>query len=162
MAEQLEAKAEALPHVELDMLPGFAAHGLVYEGTRVIGVQVVEQSTGSPDEDNLYAKVTALGDKGFVSQDLVKRFQLRRNPQRWSVGVKELWALAPETANALKGHVWHTMGYPVLDGSFGGGFVYGMDDNRLTLGMVAVARQRKPEPEPATGNADVQATPVAP
>ena len=74
------------------------------------------------------------GDKGFISRDLIDKFQLRDNPQIWSVGVKEVWQLAE--GKDVEGQVWHTMGYPLVDGSFGGGFVYGMKGGKLTIGMV--------------------------
>ncbi|MBX2861258.1 MAG: 4Fe-4S dicluster domain-containing protein [Vampirovibrio sp.] len=138
MADQLLEKAAALENVEVELLPGFAAHAVVFEGEgdteRVAGVQVVKEATGSPDEENIYGKVTCFGDKGFISRDIVEKYSLRDNPQIWSVGVKEVWELTED--KGLNGKVWHTMGYPMVDGSFGGGFVYGMKDNRLTIGMV--------------------------
>jgi electron-transferring-flavoprotein dehydrogenase len=135
MVNRLREKLENIPHVQVDYFPGFSAHEVVYQGNRAVGVQIVEQASGSPDEDNIYGKVTAFGDKGFVSRNHIDRFKLRENPQIWSVGVKEVWELAPGTEDVV-GKVWHTLGFPLVDGSFGGGFVYGMKDNRLTIGMV--------------------------
>lgn len=136
MAEQLEAKVNAHEHINLDMLTGFAAHKVVIEDEKVVGVQVVAESMGCPDEENLYAHLVCFGDKGFVSRDVIEQFGWRKNPQCWSVGVKEVWEVPESIGQQVKGKVWHTMGYPVLDGSFGGGFVYGMDKNRLTVGLV--------------------------
>lgn len=133
--EKLEEKVNALDNVHADFFPGFAAHQPVIEGDRVAGVQVVEESSGNPDEENIYGKVTCFGDKGFVSRDVINHFELRKNPQIWSVGVKEVWQLA-EGAENYAGKVWHTMGYPLIDGTFGGGFIYGMADNKLTIGLI--------------------------
>src|SRR5206468_3162664 len=98
------------------------------------GVQVVEQAAGNPDEENIYGRVVCFGDKGFVSRELLARYSLRDNPQKWSVGVKEVWELPKE--RDFSGQVWHTMGYPLVDGTFGGGFVYGMKDHKLTIGLI--------------------------
>lgn len=148
MADQLAQKAKDVPNVTLDLFPGFSAHEILYDGDRVIGVQVVETPSGNPQEDAVYARVTCFGDKGFTSGRLIDRFQLRQNPQLWSVGVKEVWELPAARGAALKGAVWHTMGYPLTDGSFGGGFVYGMDRNRLTLGLVISLDSENPNINP--------------
>lgn len=134
MANKLKEKLAEIPNVTMDFFPGFSAHEIVYEGDRVVGVQVVEKASGNANEDNIYGKVTCFGDKGFVSRDLIARFNLRETPQIWSVGVKEVWEL-PEGKD-YAGKVWHTMGFPLVDGSFGGGFIYGMKDRKLTIGMV--------------------------
>ncbi len=134
MANHLKEKLNEIPNVTVDYFPGFSAHDIVYDGDKVVGVQVVEKPSGNAEEDNIYGKVTCFGDKGFVSRNLIARFNLRDTPQIWSVGVKEVWELAPDQDYA--GKVWHTMGFPLVDGSFGGGFVYGMKDRKLTIGMV--------------------------
>jgi electron-transferring-flavoprotein dehydrogenase len=134
MANQLKNKVKEVPNVVVDFFPGFSAHEVVYDGNKVDGVQVVEKATGNPDEDNIYGKVTCFGDKGFVSRNYVEKFGLRKNPQIWSVGVKEVWELAPD--KNFEGQVWHTMGFPIVDGSFGGSFIYGMKDHKLIIGMV--------------------------
>jgi hypothetical protein len=130
LAETLQEKAKGIPNVTLDVFPGFAAHEILYDGERVIGVRVSD--SGQVYEDCVFAELTCFGDKGFISKDLVEKFHLRPRPQLWSVGVKELWQIPC----SLQGQVWHTLGYPVLDGSFSGGFVYGLKDNRLALGLI--------------------------
>ncbi|MDH4185220.1 MAG: 4Fe-4S dicluster domain-containing protein, partial [Nitrospinota bacterium] len=130
IASKTTEAAAAKPGVVVDFFPGFPAQGVLYDGNRVAGVQV--DNTGNPDEDNLYAKVTVFGDKGFVSRDLIGNYKLRKNPQIWSVGVKEVW----ETPRSHEGKVWHTLGYPLAAGAMGGGFVYGQKNNRLVIGMV--------------------------
>jgi electron-transferring-flavoprotein dehydrogenase len=134
MANNLKEKLKDTPSIVVDFFTGFSAHDIVYEGNKVVGVQVVEKPTGDANEDNIYGKVTCFGDKGFVSRNLISKFKLRDNPQIWSVGVKEVWELAPDKDYA--GKVWHTMGFPLMDGSFGGSFIYGMKDRKLTIGMV--------------------------
>lgn len=147
--EKLEAKVAENDNLHADFFPGFAAHDVVYESgpaghEKIVGVQVVEKPTGNPAEENIYAKVVCFGDKGFVSRKVIDKFNLRDNPQIWSVGVKEVWEVQEDYA----GKVWHTMGFPLVDGSFGGGFVYGMKDKRLTVGLIASLDSPNPNLNP--------------
>lgn len=145
MAETLEKKAAETPNITIDMFPGFAATKALIEDGEVKGVQVAK--TGDPLEDNIYASVTCFGDKGFISKDVIKEFGIEGNPQLWSVGVKETWKLSNKAPN-MKGKVFHTLGYPVLDGTLGGGFVYGLDQNRLTIGLVISLDSKNPNIHP--------------
>ena len=146
LVEKLEEKVAANDNIHADFFPGFAAHDLVYEADRVVGVQVVEQPTGNPDEENIYGRMVCLGDKGFISRFLIDKFNLRDNPQKWSVGVKEVWELPKDRDYA--GKVWHTMGFPLTDGTFGGGFIYGMKDHKLTIGLIASLDSPNPNVNP--------------
>lgn len=145
MAETLEKKAAETPNITIDMFPGFGATKAIIEDGEIKGVQVAK--TGDPLEDNIYASVTCFGDKGFISKDVIKEFGIEGNPQLWSVGVKETWKLADNAPN-MKGKVFHTLGYPVLDGTLGGGFVYGLDHNRLTIGLVISLDSKNPNIHP--------------
>lgn len=142
MARQVQELAKSVPNVAIDLFTGFSAHGVVFEEGRVAGVSVVENPKS--DEDYVYAKVTAFGDKGFISRDVIDHFKLRNNPQLWSVGVKEVWQCNQD----YSGKVWHTLGWPLLDGTFGGGFVYGMKDSKLTIGLVISLDSQDPNLNP--------------
>ncbi|CAM6032201.1 unnamed protein product, partial [Sphagnum compactum] len=142
LANQLQEKAKEVPNVTVDLFTGFSAHRVAFEDGRVVGVQVSEEAKS--DDDFVYAKFTAFGDKGFVSKDVIEQYKLRDCPQIWSVGVKEVWQVEKDYA----GKVWHTLGYPLLDGTFGGGFVYGMKDNKLTIGMVISLDSHDPNLNP--------------
>lgn len=161
MADQLITKAAELEYVTLDVFPGFSAHEVLYDGSRVIGVSVVEDKDSHPEADDnaIYGKLVCFGDKGFLSEDLVSKFNLRPNPQVWSVGVKEVWQLPKGTEeephprdagqpDCLEGKVWHTMGWPLTEGSFGGGFIYGMKNNRLSIGLIASLDSTNPNLNP--------------
>lgn len=134
MANQLKEKLKETPNITVDFFNGFSAHQVIWEGERVVGVQVVEQGNESAESERVYGRVIAFGDKGFISRDVIDKLNLRDNPQIWSVGVKEVWEVKPE--NAISGKVWHTMGFPIVDGTFGGSFIYGMKENKVTIGMV--------------------------
>lgn len=152
MAETLVEKAKAVPNIKVDMFPGFPVNEILFEGSpedpanhKVVGVKVGR--TGVDIEDNVYAKVVCFAEKQFVSKDLIKRFDIEGNPQLWSVGVKETWKLADD-APCMEGKVWHTMGYPTLDGTFGGGFVYGLKNRRLTIGLIISLDSKNPNIHP--------------
>lgn len=150
MAEQLQAKAANIPNITIDMFPGFPATQVLFDesnngSVKVAGVKV--SNTGDPLEDNIYGSVICFGDKGFVSRDVIKKFGIEGNPQLWSVGVKETWKLA-DNAPCMKGKVYHTLGYPTLDGTLGGGFVYGLANNRLTIGLVISLDSKNPNIHP--------------
>lgn len=142
MANKLTEKAELKDGVVVDLYPGFPAQEIAYDGDRVIGVKV--DNRGEEFADICFAKVTVFGDKGFVSRDLISRFNLRKNPQIYSVGVKEVW----ETAKSYEGKVWHTLGYPLAAGHLGGGFIYGLKNNRLIIGMVMGCDSANPNMRP--------------
>jgi len=142
MANQLKEAVKGCPNITIDFFPGFAAHEIKYDGNKVVGVRVAQ--TENPADDFIYADVTVFGDKGFLSRDLIDKFNLRKNPQLWSVGVKEVW----EVPEDHTGKVWHTMGYPILDGTFGGGFVYGLKNNRLAIGLIISLDSKNPNINP--------------
>ncbi len=86
------------------------------------------------------APVTVFGEgpRGHLAKHLVKRHQLDagKNPQTYGTGIKELWEITPERGAEWKGRVLHTMGYPLGTEGYGGGWVYGLDGNRLSIGYV--------------------------
>jgi electron-transferring-flavoprotein dehydrogenase len=142
IAKQLQEKAKDVPNVSVDLFTGFSAHKVVFENERVAGVCVSEQAKS--DEDYVYSKFTCFGDKGFISRDVIDHYKLRDCPQIWSVGVKEVWQCNED----YSGKVWHTLGWPLLDGTFGGGFVYGMKDKKLTIGLVISLDSQDPNLNP--------------
>jgi electron-transferring-flavoprotein dehydrogenase len=98
----------------------------------------------------LRAKVTILaeGARGHLTKQLVPRLKLDagRFPQVYSIGVKELWEVPK--GRLAQGAVIHTMGYPLDSHTFGGGFVYGFTDERVSLGLVVGLDYRDPFLDP--------------
>ena len=146
MFSKLKEKLNSIPNVKVDFFPGFSAHEIVFEKDKVTAVKVVEKGGEEEVDNTVYGKVFCFGDKGFISRDIIDRFKLRKTPQIWSIGVKELWQLPPD--KDYSGIVYHTMGFPLIDGSFGGGFVYGMKENKLTIGMVISLDSENPNINP--------------
>ncbi|HUU81232.1 MAG TPA: NAD(P)/FAD-dependent oxidoreductase, partial [Acidobacteriota bacterium] len=130
----------------VDIFPGFAGTEILYDGDRVIGIRTGDKGIDADGEKksnyepgiDLHAKVTVFGEgtRGSLTKTLIDRFNLDegKNPQPYVVGVKEVWEV-PE-GNIVPGQVIHTMGYPLKNDTYGGGFVYGMKNNMVAVGLL--------------------------
>ena len=129
----------------VNLFTGFAGSSLILEGDSVRGVITDDKGldkNGKPKSNytpgyELRAKVTVLaeGPRGSLTKQLVSRAKLDGlNPQVYSIGVKELWEV-PE-GRIQPGFVAHTMGWPVPASMYGGGWLYGMQGNRVSVGLV--------------------------
>ena len=141
----LATQAEALG---VEIFPGFAAAEVLYtdEGA-VRGVATGNLGVGKNGEptDNfqlgmeLLGKYTvfAEGARGHLGRQLISRFKLDegKDPQAYALGVKELWEIDPSRHQA--GLVVHTAGWPMDSDTYGGGFLYHLDGNQVTLGFVS-------------------------
>ena len=130
----------------VDIFAGFAGTEVLYEGDRVMGVRTGDKgidaegnrkSNFEPGID-LHAKVTVFGEgsRGSLTKTLMKRFNLQegKNPDSYVIGVKEVWEV-PE-GRIQPGEIIHTMGYPYKSKPYGGGFIYGMKDNQVSIGLL--------------------------
>jgi len=92
------------------------------------------------------ARVTVFGEgtRGSLHKELTHRLGLADpdHPQVYGIGVKELWEIP--AGRFRKGHVAHTMGFPLQAETYGGGFLYGMEDTKLSLGLVVGLDYRDP------------------
>ena len=106
-------------------------------------------STFEPGID-LQAKVTVFGEgsRGSLTKTLIEKYGLDkdRNPQGYVVGVKEVWEL-PE-GRIQPGDVIHTMGYPHDSKTYGGGFIYGMRNNHVAIGLLTGLEYQDPGKDP--------------
>ncbi len=123
----------------------FAGASLIYEGNRVAGVITEEKGvdkTGAPKDNftpgyELRSKITVLaeGPRGSLTKELVDHLHLDGvNPQAYGIGIKELWDVQPGRIDT--GFVAHTLGWPLDSHKYGGGWVYGMRGNRVSVGMM--------------------------
>ena len=151
VCRSLAQKAEALG---VEIYPGFAAAEMLFENGAVAGVATGDMGVGKDGHSKasftrgmeLRAKYTlfAEGARGSLSKVLIERFGLSqdRQPQKFGIGLKELWQVAPERHRS--GLVQHTMGWP-LDGRTGGGsFMYHYADNLVTVGFVVHLNYENP------------------
>src|SRR5437867_8919851 len=130
----------------VDIFAGFAGADLLIEGDTVLGVRTGDKGIdkfGKPKANfepgiDIRAKITILaeGSRGSLTKQLIHKFNLdkERNPQVYAVGVKEVWDVPKEKNTG--GRVIHTMGWPLRNEEFGGGFVYNMSDGRVSIGFV--------------------------
>jgi electron-transferring-flavoprotein dehydrogenase len=145
MAKEVEA-------LGVDIFCEFPGRELLYDdsaegqGRRVAGVRTGDKGIGKdgrrkanfePGVD-IRSQMTVLGEgpRGTLAKQLDTRFGLSegKNPQVYAIGIKEVWEL-PQGRFA-PGDIWHTMGWPLWPDHFGGGFIYGMQDNLLIVGLV--------------------------
>ncbi len=109
----------------------------------------VPKSNYEPGAD-IMAKIVVLGEgpRGTLAKQAAARLGLAdgREPQVYAAGVKELWQLPDDRFAA--GAVIHTLGYPLPPETFGGGFIYGMADNVLDIGLVTGLDYRNPTTDP--------------
>ncbi|RBL65997.1 electron transfer flavoprotein-ubiquinone oxidoreductase, partial [Pseudomonas sp. MWU13-2625] len=86
----------------------------------------------------LWAKQTlfAEGCRGSLTKTLFERFKLRdgADPQTFGIGIKELWEVKPE--HHQPGHITHTVGWPLDTATYGGSFLYHLEDNLVAVGFV--------------------------
>ena len=132
----------------VEIYTGFSMSELLYDGNgKVIGAKTIDSGVdhhGEPQENFqpgslVEAKLTILaeGSRGSLTKKLIEKFELQKgkNPQIYSLGCKELWSVPEGTIKA--GEIYHTMFYPAVQNDvFGGGFIYGLNDNKVTVGLV--------------------------
>src|SRR5690242_21917816 len=97
----------------------------------------------------LRAKVTVLaeGTRGSLTKRLVAKNNLGNiNPQSYGIGIKELWDIQP--GNLQPGYVAHTLGWPVSTDMYGGGWIYGLSNNRVSIGLVVALEYADPQFDP--------------
>jgi electron-transferring-flavoprotein dehydrogenase len=144
VSKWLGEQAEALG---VEIFPGFAAAEVLYnEDGSVKGVATGNLGVGKDGEPSdhfqlgmeLHAKYTvfAEGARGHLGKQLIEKFKLDadKDAQTFAIGIKELWEIPADQAQP--GLVVHTAGWPLNDDAFGGGFLYHLEGNKVTLGYV--------------------------
>ena len=100
--------------------------------------RTASRTTVSSSAWNCSAKYTlfAEGARGQLGKQLIAKYKLDagRDPQSYAIGIKELWEIDP--ARAKPGLVVHTAGWPMDNDTYGGGFLYHLEGNKATLGLV--------------------------
>ena len=147
----LGQKAEALG---VEIYPGFAATEVLFENDAVAGIATGDMGVAKDGHYKasftrgmeLRGKYTlfAEGARGSLSKELIERFGLSRDrqPQKFGIGLKELWQVAPEKHRS--GLVQHTMGWPLDNRTGGGSFMYHYADNLVTVGFVVHLNYHNP------------------
>jgi electron-transferring-flavoprotein dehydrogenase len=129
----------------VNLFTQFGGAQLIYEKEGIAGVITEDKGLDKNDKPKanytpgyeLRAKVTVLaeGPRGSLTKQLVERYKLDNiNPQIYSIGIKELWDLQP--GRIKPGYVAHTLGWPVSNDMYGGGWIYGLSNDRVSIGLV--------------------------
>jgi len=156
MCAWLAPQAEALG---VEIYPGFAAAETLHDGAgKVIGVRIGDMGVARDGSHkpgytagiDIQAKVTVLaeGARGHLTKRLVNRFQLDADsdPQGYSIGIKELWQV-PE-GRVQPGKIVHSFGWPADTSTYGGSFLYHLDNDRIALGYVSGLDYKDPDYKP--------------
>ena len=131
----------------VEIFPGFPAAEILYgENNEVVGVATGNLGVGKdgqPTENfqlgmELRARYTlfAEGARGHLGRQLITRYALDsgKDPQSYGIGIKELWEIDP--AKHQEGLVVHTAGWPLSSDTYGGSFLYHLENNQVAVGFV--------------------------
>ncbi|MFQ5755555.1 MAG: electron transfer flavoprotein-ubiquinone oxidoreductase [Acidiferrobacterales bacterium] len=147
--------AERAEELGVEIYPGFAAAEVLYDDNgRVQGIATGDMGVGrdgQPTENYqpgvaLNARYTlfAEGCRGSLTKTLFERFRLREgaDPQTYAIGIKELWEVVPQ--QHIPGQVIHTLGWPLDSRTYGGSFIYHLENNQVAVGFVVALDYENP------------------
>ena len=131
----------------VEIFPGFPAAEILYnDNGSVKGVATGNMGVGKDGEPTenfqlgmeLHAKYTifAEGSRGHLGRQLIRKFNLDegKDPQGYALGIKELWEVDPKRHKP--GFVMHTAGWPLDNDTYGGSFLYHMENNQVVMGFI--------------------------
>ncbi len=155
LAELCRFLAAQAQDLGCEIYPGFAATQVLYNtdgsvtgvATGDLGLDSARQPTSRYQPGlHLHAKQTffAEGCRGQLSQSLMERFHLRDgvSPQTYGLGIKELWTVTDP--QHVPGQVIHSVGWPLDRSTYGGGFLYTLDEQRIAVGFVVGLDYKNP------------------
>jgi len=147
LSKVCEWLAEKCEEAGINIFPEFPAAEVLYdENDAVIGVRTGDKGIDKDGRKkpnfepgvDLLAKVTVLGEgsRGSLAKQLTARLGLNegKEPQVFSLGIKELWEVP--AGNFTEGKVVHTLGFPSDTRTYGGGWIYGLKNNTISIGYV--------------------------
>ena len=146
--------AQQAENLGVEIFPGFTAAEVLYneDGSANGGLPSVKGvatgnlgvgKDGEPTENfqlgmELHAKYTvfAEGARGHLGKQLIAKYKLDegRDPQTYGIGIKEVWEIDP--SRHTPGFVMHSAGWPLQNDTYGGAFMYHMEDNKVAIGFV--------------------------
>ena len=141
----------------VEIFPGFAAAEVLYNADgSVKGVATGNMGVGkdgNPSDSfqigmELLGKYTvfAEGARGHLGKQVIAQFKLDagKDSQSFGIGVKEVWEIDPSTHRHEPGLVLHSAGWPMDDATYGGAFLYHMEDNKIALGFITGLAYQNP------------------
>ena len=148
---------EQATELGVDIFPMIAAVDVLGGGTEPVR-GIITGDLGRDHEGNpkpgfaegiaLEARYTLIaeGARGSLTKQLIADQGLEHQPQKYGLGIKEVWQVAPE--HHQEGRVDHYLGFPLDNRTAGGGFVYHAQDRKLYLGLVTYLDYRDPSLSP--------------
>ena len=147
LGELCQFLAEKATALGCEIYAGFAATDVLFNQENVlsgvrtnpVGINKHREPTASYQPGMvIHAKQTLLaeGCRGQLSEQLIKHYALRQGlkAQTYALGIKEMWQVPVQ--NHRPGHVMHTVGWPLDNTTYGGSFIYHLQDQRIVLGLV--------------------------
>jgi electron-transferring-flavoprotein dehydrogenase len=143
----------------VEIYPGFAAAEVIYDANGAVkGVATGDMGIGKDGQHTanytrgveLHGKQTifAEGCRGSLTKTLFEKFNLRDgvDPQTFGIGIKELWEIDP--AKHSQGKIIHTTGWPMDSKTYGGSFLYHLENNQVAVGFVVGLDYQNPHLSP--------------
>jgi len=159
LSKVCEWLGEKCEEAGINIFPEFPAAEVLYdENGAVIGVRTGDKGIDKDGKQkanfepgvDLLAKVTVLGEgsRGSLAKQITARLGLDqgKESQVFSLGIKELWELP--AGNFPEGKVVHTLGFPSDTRTYGGGWIYGLKDNVVSIGYVTGLDYEDPTIDP--------------
>ncbi|MGH9415610.1 MAG: 4Fe-4S dicluster domain-containing protein [Terriglobales bacterium] len=138
-----------------------AGRSLRFDGDRLLGLRTDDKGVakdGRPKPNfqpgydlDTSILVLAEGPRGSLTKELLGHLELQGpNPQVYSLGVKEIWELPADHGQPRfpPGRVYHTLGFPLSTDMYGGGWIYGLENNRVSIGLMTALEYRDPATDP--------------
>jgi len=130
----------------VEIYPGFAVSEILYENDKVVGIATGDMGVAKDGHKKesyqqgveLRGKYTlfAEGCRGSLTEGLFEKYNLRENcdPQTYGIGIKELWEVPADVHK--EGSIKHTIGWPLDNETYGGSFIYHLENNQVSVGFV--------------------------
>lgn len=146
--------AEYAEELGVEIYPGFAAVAPIIENGQLYGIitgDVGLDKNGNPSanyqtgiEIRARQTIVAEGCRGSIARELIKEFRLddKSDVQTFGLGIKEIWQI--DNIKHHPGYVLHSIGYPLNNQAYGGGFLYHFDDNKVAVGLVTALDYKNP------------------
>lgn len=159
--------AEQAENLGVEIYPGFAASELLLgQNNEIVGVITGDMGLDAQGQQKdsfiagmeIHASYTVFseGCRGHLGKQLIAHYQLDagKDPQHYGLGIKELWQIDPALNKEHKaGLVLHTAGWPVSETlakekAGGGGFLYHLENNQISLGFISELAYQHPFYDP--------------
>ncbi len=158
LGEMCKHLAEQAENMGVDILSGVSAKEPLYKDDTVCGILTTDYGLGKQGKKlatfqpgiKIFAKQTIIaeGVRGSIANQLIKKFDLYKDsqPQTYGLGIKELWEI--KSSQHRPGLVTHTMGWPLNNKAYGGGFIYHYQENKVILGLITGLDYQNPYIDP--------------